>query len=142
MNHRMVVAAAFSLFALGLSAAFAHGHMHGGGVRFYPAAYYSYYPFYPWYPYAAYPAYPVYPAPPIVIERYRVAQAPQPPQYRYEEREELSQAQVTPPQPRPAQAAAQRADRGRCRDSRAPFVPHRSCGGWPAACKECFGLGH
>src|SRR5436853_4644953 len=99
MNHKMVAAAAFSLFALGGSAAFAHGHMHGG-VRFFPAPYYSYSPFYPWYPYAAYPVYPVYPAPPIVIERYRVAQSPQPPQYRYEEREERSQAQVTPPPPR------------------------------------------
>ena len=98
MNHKMVAAAAFSFFALASSAALAHGHVHGG-LRFYPAPYYPY-SFYPWYPYAAYPAHPVYPPPPIVIGRYRIAQAPQPPQYRYEEREERTQAQVTPPPPR------------------------------------------
>ena len=71
------------------SAAFAHGH--GWAVRI--PYYYPYYGYYPYY------VYPLYPPPPVVLERHYVQPAPQPPQYRYEERQELSQAQVIPPQP-------------------------------------------
>jgi outer membrane protein OmpA-like peptidoglycan-associated protein len=89
------------------------GHYSGGhysGGRYYGGGYYGwgpryYYPYsvfaWPYYtaPYYAAPyyPYPVYESRPPVVERYYIDEAPQPPQYSYEER---SYAQVVPPEPR------------------------------------------
>ena len=83
------------------------GHYYGGG-RYWgngwgPRYYYPDSVFgWPYYaaPYYAY-SYPVYaPRPPTYVERYYIDEAPQPPQYSYEER---SYAQAVPPEPkRPA----------------------------------------
>lgn len=84
---------------------YAGGHFYGG--RYWggsgPRYYYPYSVFaYPYYaaPYYSY-AYPVYaPRPPVVVERYYIEEAPEPPQYSYQER---SYAQLAPPEPqRPA----------------------------------------
>jgi outer membrane protein OmpA-like peptidoglycan-associated protein len=81
------------------------GRYYGGGGYYGwgPRYYYPYSVFaWPYYaaPYYSYP-YPLYASrPPVIVERYYVDQAPEPPQYSYEER---SYAQVVPPEPkRPA----------------------------------------
>jgi outer membrane protein OmpA-like peptidoglycan-associated protein len=92
----------------GSGGGFHGGGFHGGGFHrggggwvarrphfYYPYSIYGA-PFYadPYYPYYPYPAYA--PAPPAVVERYYIEDAPAPPQYRYEER---AYAQLTPSEP-------------------------------------------
>ena len=82
---RLPLLAGIALAAIGTAA-----QAHGFWVPAYPRYFV--------YPYAPVP-YVYVPRPPVVVERYYApAPRPEPPQYRYGERTELSRAQIVPPQ--------------------------------------------